>query len=298
MEKRRLGRTDMEVGVLGFGGAEIGFEGAGEETVRTLLNEALDSGLNVIDTGECYVNSEELIGKSVASRRKEYYLFTKCGHPEGLGSEDWTPSSLTKSIERSLVRLRTDYLDLVFLHSCSEAVLREGAAIAALQHVRERGLVRYIGYSGDSNAALYAIQCGALDVLETSLSIADQEAIDLTLPPAREQNMGVVIKRPIANAAWRTGQKPANSYHHVYWERLQRLEYDSLKGDLKRAVAIALRFTFSVPGVHMMIVGTTKPGRWKENLAILDDGPLPREEFERIRARWREVADETWTGQV
>ena len=153
MEKRRLGKTDMEVSVLGFGGAEIGFQGATVETVARLLKGALDAGLNVIDTGECYEGSEELIGKTVADRRADYYLFTKCGHPRGVGSEDWSPGSLLESIERSLQRLRTDRLDLIQLHSCSEAVLRKGDAIAALVTAREKGYARYLGYSGDSQAA-------------------------------------------------------------------------------------------------------------------------------------------------
>ena len=133
MEKRHLGKTDMQVSVLGFGGAEIGFEDATQETVGRLLKGALDAGLNVIDTGECYEGSEELIGKTVADRRADYYLFTKCGHPRGIGSEDWSPGSLLESIERSLRRLRTDRLDLIQLHSCSETILRKGDAIAALQ---------------------------------------------------------------------------------------------------------------------------------------------------------------------
>ncbi len=60
MEKRQLGKTDMHVSVLGFGGAEIGYEGATPETVRSLLNSALDEGLNVIDTAECYESSEQI----------------------------------------------------------------------------------------------------------------------------------------------------------------------------------------------------------------------------------------------
>ena len=67
MEKRPFGQTDMQVSVLGFGGAEIGLEGADEATVAQLLGKALDAGLNVIDTAECYGNSEEMIGKTVSS---------------------------------------------------------------------------------------------------------------------------------------------------------------------------------------------------------------------------------------
>src|SRR5262249_40505453 len=125
METRQLGKTDMRVSVLGFGGAEIGFEQAAAQTVAELLNSALDAGLNVIDTAECYLQSEELIGQAVAGRRKDFYLFTKCGHPDTPGVEDWRRVSLVASIERSLKRLRTDRVDLVQLHSCSEAELRK-----------------------------------------------------------------------------------------------------------------------------------------------------------------------------
>lgn len=72
MEKRAFGKTGMLVSVLGFGGAEIGHEGADEATVARLLGSALDAGLNVIDTGECYGGSEELIGRTVADRRDEF----------------------------------------------------------------------------------------------------------------------------------------------------------------------------------------------------------------------------------
>lgn len=298
MEKRQFGKTDMQVSVLGFGGAEIGYESAHVDTVARLLGGALDSGLNVIDTAECYVNSEELIGQTVASRRKEYYLFTKVGHPEGAGKEDWRPESILKSIERSLRRLQTDYVDLVHLHSCSEAELRKGDVITALQRAREKGHTRYIGYSGDDRAAKFAVDCGAFDSLQTSVNIADQQAIDLTLPIAREKEMGVIAKRPIANAAWRYKSKPAESYHVTYWERLQKLKYDFTQGDAKDAPSIALRFTLSVPGVHTAIVGTKNPDRWHENARIVQAGPLPKEQFDAIRQRWKEVADETWVGQI
>ncbi len=298
MEKRQLGKTDMHVSVLGFGGSEIGFQGAALETVDRLLNSALDAGLNVIDTAECYPNSEELIGQAVATRRKEFYLFTKCGHPEGLEREDWRPDSLLRSIERSLRRLRTDRLDLIQLHSCSLEELRKGDVIGALEQARQRGHTRYIGYSGDGQAARWAVECGRFDTLQTSVSIADQEALDLTLPLARQRQMGVIAKRPIANAVWLSAQRPENSYYHAYWDRLRQLDYDFLHRGAAVSVGTALRFTLSVPGVQTAIVGTTKPGRWRENAELLAAGPLPTEEFEKIRARWREAADASWVGQV
>lgn len=298
MEKRQFGKTDMQVTVLGFGGAELGFEEVDQGTVHTLLNTALDSGLNVIDTAECYVDSEEKIGEAVGHRRGDYHLFTKCGHYDGAGNPDWSPESLLRSIERSLKRLRTDHVDLVQLHSCSEGELRQGDVIGALKEAREKGYTRYIGYSGDGSAARYAIECGEFDTLQTSVNIADQEAIDLTLPLAREREMGVIAKRPVANAAWRNKSRPANDYHVPYWERLQELNYPFLEKPLSESVGIAMRFTASIPSVHTMIVGTTRPGRWTENAEILAKGPLPSDEFQQIRDRWKQVAKGDWTGQI
>src|SRR6266478_4157796 len=136
MEKRTLGKTGMNVTVLGYGGAEIGFRNVPVETVDQLINGALDAGLNVIDTAECYIESEEMIGQTVAHRRNEYFLFTKCGHD----------------------------------------------------------------INGDSKAALYAVESGAFDTLQISVSIADQEAINMAVPAAQSRGMGVIAKRPIANA--------------------------------------------------------------------------------------------------
>lgn len=299
MESRRFGKTDMNVSVLGFGGSEIGYEGASFSTVNKLLNEALDAGLNVIDTAECYVASEELIGKAIGKRRDEYYLFTKVGHERGWSYPDWRPESLLRSLERSLKRLKTDYVDLIQLHSCSEAELRKGHVIDALRRARERGYARYIGYSGDSKAATYAVQSGAFDTLQTSVNIADQEAIEFYLPLAQKRDMGVIAKRPLANVAWLNGDRPPSDFYgRSYWERLQELRYPFLKGDFAVSVAIALRFALSVPGVHTAIVGTSKPGRFKENSALIQTGALPQEVFDSIRARWHAAAQPTWIGQT
>jgi aryl-alcohol dehydrogenase-like predicted oxidoreductase len=296
MRCSKLGKTDIDASALGFGGSEIGYQRVSARTVAGLLGSALDAGLNVIDTAECYEDSEVLIGKAIGTRRREVALFTKCGHAGGWGRADWRLDSILKSIQRSLKRLQTEYVDLVQLHSCSLDVLKRGDAITALERARERGFTRYIGYSGDGAAARYAIETGRFDTLQTSISIADQEALDLTLPIARERGMGVIAKRPLANVAWRYTRRP-DAYYVDYYERLRALEYPFLKTP-DTAVAVALRFTLSVPGVHTAIVGTTKPDRWQENAALVRRGPLPTREFEAIRARWRAVADASWEGQV
>jgi len=109
--------------------------------------------------------------------------------------------------------------------------------------------------------------------------------------------MGVIAKRPLANAAWRYRRRP-ESYYADYWERLRHLDYPFVRDTPASAAGIALRFTLSVPGVHTAIVGTAKPGRWQENAALLAAGALPRRELDAIRARWREKADPSWEGQV
>jgi aryl-alcohol dehydrogenase-like predicted oxidoreductase len=299
VEKRKFGKTELETTVLGFGGAEIGHERAEQDVVTRILNEALDAGLNTIDTAAAYLASEQMIGNSVGHRRKEFNLFTKCGALEGFSRFDWSKDGVLETVRQSLKNLKTDYLDLIQLHSCDREILRRGECVEGLQRAVELGYTRYIGYSGDSQDAKFAVEMNVFDSLQTSINIADQEAIELTVPLAVERKMGVIAKRPIANAVWKHQEKPENTYVQEYWERIQKLKYDFVsEQDVPNSIGTALRFTLTVPGVSTAIVGTTKPGRWQENAAQVAKGNLTPEEFEAIRNRWREVADESWTGQT
>jgi aryl-alcohol dehydrogenase-like predicted oxidoreductase len=300
VERRQFGKTDMKVSILGFGGAEIGYQQASPKDVERLLNSAFDAGLNVIDTAECYMESEELIGQAVSHRRQDYYLFTKCGHARGFDLSDWDPKLIEKSIDRSLQRLRTDYVDVIHLHSCSEEILRRGEVIEVLQKAKQAGKTRYIGYSGDKQDALYAIELGVFDSFETSVNIADQEAIDLTIPRAVERGLGVIAKRPVANAAWLSKERPQSEYNVPYWERLRELNYAFTQGDTTAAssVATALRFTLSIPGVHTAIVGTQNPDRYQQNAQILAEGLLDESQYKAIRDQWKAIAKADWVGQI
>src|SRR5438128_12039008 len=107
-----------------------------------------------------------------------------------------------------------------------------------------------------------------------------------------------MANRSIAIVYTKTLHRSIDSYHHEYWERLRKLNYDLLHRDLAKSVSIALRFTLSVPGVHTAIVGTKKPERWNENAKLLEAGPLEETTFRNIRERWEESAPRTWLGQI
>ncbi len=299
IEYRVLGKTGLRVSTLGFGGSEVGYQAVAQKTVDKILNSALDAGINVIDTAECYADGETLIGKAISKRRAEVVLMTKCGHaPTGFATPDWDPAMLARSIERSLKNLRTDHVDVMQFHSPSLATLKDGRVVEVLHKARERGQARFVGCSADSDKALYAVESGAFDTLQISVSIADQEAIDRVMPKAAARGMGVIVKRPIANAAWRHGkQPPGDWYTRPYWDRLQKLDYDFLHRGVDDAAAIALRFTLGTLGVTTAIVGTTRPERIAQNIAHAGAGPLPPAEYEAIRARWRTVAPSNWIGQ-
>ncbi len=299
MEKRKFGKTDMEVSVLGFGGAEIGFnKDQTQADVDRLLNSALDAGLNLIDTAAGYLKSEQMIGAAVGERRKDFYLISKCGALDGFTRADWSKKGILETIEQSLRDLKTDYLDIAQLHSCDSEILRQGDCIEGLQRAVEKGYTRYIGYSGDNDDAKTAIEMDVFDSLQTSVNVADQTPIDGNIPLAKEKGLGIVAKRPIANAVWRHKEKPAEAYHHEYWERIQKLQFDFTSKNLEHATATALRFTLSIPGVDTLIVGTTKPQRWQENAKYIAEGNLSAQEYEAIRDRWREIAGDDWAGMT
>jgi aryl-alcohol dehydrogenase-like predicted oxidoreductase len=284
----------MAVSVIGFGAGEIGYEKTPLEIVERLLGSALDRGMNLIDTAECYMISEELLGAAISHRRGDYYLMSKCGHAADLQFPDWDPALIASSVERSLKRLRTDHLDVVHLHSCSLEVLRQGEVIAALQKVRDSGKTRYIGYSGDGDAALFAIESGAFDTLMISVSIADQEAIEKVLPIAAKAGIGIIAKRSIANAVWRKAGR--NPYWQAYRDRLPELDYEFIHNSSAEGIERALRFTLSTD-IHTALVGSTNPEHFLEVIEIANRGALPALRFDSIRARWKKIARAGWIGQ-
>ena len=264
--------------------------------------------MNLLDTAANYPGSEEAIGKAIQGKRDEFVLVSKCGpEQEGLEGESWSADLIRKTIDRSLERLQTDHLDVVLLHTCGQRVLEEGEALGALVKAREAGKVRFCGYSGDNEAAAYAATLEDVAVIETSISIADQRNIDTVLPVCRDHDIGVLAKRPLANACWKpiTSQRGIYSdYAKPYTQRFAAMNITPF--DLGYSghpeiewPEIALKFTLAQPGVHCAIAGTTSATNAAANVAAVQKNPLREQVVQRLRTAFRDAektSGDTWQG--
>ena len=306
MTKHPFGNTGFDVSPLGFGSAPIGYLNAEQERASAILNLMLDAGVNLIDTAASYPGSEQLIAKAIGHRRGEFVLVSKCGGKlPDVDEKMWTPALIEKTVERSLRNLGTDHLDVMLLHSCDLKTLKDGGVVEALVKAREAGKVRFVGYSGDNDAAVHAAGLDDVAVIETSVNIVDQANIDKVLPVARARNLGVLAKRPIANAAWKDlseQQGLYKTYAKTYTDRLAKMDVDPK--DLGFAgpddwPEIALRFTLSQPGVSCAIIGTQNADNARGNIALAEKGPLPAGVVQQIRDAFHAAdGSGTWAGQT
>lgn len=301
MERTKLGKTGLEVSRLGLGLSEAGFNLPKEQGAQAarVINDALDRGINFLDTAACYNLSEEQLGEAVSHRRNEYVLATKCGHymPRNQG-QDWTQEVIVESIDRSLKRMKTDHVDLLQLHSCSVEILEKGEVIRALQDVRDAGKTRFIGYSGDNVNAEWAVKSGVFDTLQTSFNLVDQKARKTLFPEAERQGMGIIVKRPIGNAVWGAMADPHPYQHNPtyteeYFRRAELMQQDGpLPDDPGDRILVALGFTFAHPEVDVAIVGTQRPEHLRSNIELLNRLPIAADAVQSLHDRYdRHAAD-------
>ena len=295
MEMRTLERTGLEVSRLGVGCSGVGVKLSLDDVERDgkVLNAALDAGINFLDTAPCYDNSEELIGRTVAHRRHEYVPATKCGHAvRDYSGPEWTAELATQSIDRSLRDMKTDYLDIVQLHSCGVDVLEKGEVTKALLDAQKAGKTRFVGYSGDNEDARWVIDSGIFDTLQTSYSVSDQRARTRLFEAAKAQNMGIIAKRPIANGAWGATSSP-DQYADEYFRRYRIMaEQGAIPGAPDDRFLLALGFVFGQPEVDTLIVGTHNPSHMRSNLDHVNNNlPISEEAIEELRRRFDELDD-------
>ena len=235
LPRRPLGATGIQVSLIGLGTVKIGrntalntaaFELPSLRQARRLIDGAWDLGINLLDTAAAYGEGEARLGELLKSNRQRWVLCTKAGeiHEDGKSRYDFSGQAIRRSVETSLRRLRTDYLDVVLVHSDGRdmAILADSEALDTLNALKRAGTIRAVGFShktvGGGMAAL--AQC---DVIMTALSHGDRSQRDV-VREAGDRGCGVLIKKPLDSGAAR----PAS-----------------------------LRYVAAQPGVSSIVVGTT-----------------------------------------
>ena len=247
MHYRKLGKTGMEVSVIGLGGVQLG--SSDTEYAVKVVHKALELGVNYFDTARGYWDSEIKLGLALKGEREKVYISTKTGGR--------TKEEAWRHIRESLQRLQTDYLDNCHLHALDrdediDRRLGPGGAIEALLEARDEGSVRHIGCSSHRSSALVkALERFDFEIILATMNIVEREPLEELIPLCRSKDVGITIMKPVA-----TGLLPAQL---------------ALKWLLNQPISTA------VPGA------TTVEEAWENSLVgHLDDFVLTPEEKERV----------------
>jgi aryl-alcohol dehydrogenase-like predicted oxidoreductase len=297
LETRPLGRTGMEVTVLGFGAMEL--RGDRHRNPRPLdpgqaaavLNGILDAGINFVDTSIDYGVSEAEIGNAISSRRDEYFLASKAGcpvdtdrfvnAPPGPLPHDYGRDNIRAGIDQSLRRLKTDHLDLLQLHiSPSLSTIQSDDVVATLLGLQEEGKTRFIGSSSTIPNIADHIKMGTFDAFQIPYSLLERAHED-AISWAHDAGAGVIVRGGVAKG----GPARIQPTRKNVWELWEAEKLDDLLDPGQTRVEFALRFTISHPGLSTTIVGTSSPDHLAENVAAALKGRLAADVYAEAKRR-------------
>ncbi|MFR9712134.1 aldo/keto reductase [Paenibacillus sp. MB22_1] len=299
MKYRRYGTTGKQVSEIGFGAWQLGNKQdwaamEDDEAIR-LVHEALDLGVNFFDTAPNYGQgkSEVLLGKALERKRDKAVINTKFGHsPEGT---DYSASQIRNSVERSLTRLQTDYLDSVLIHNPPFDVLDgKYGHYQVLEDLKAEGKILAYGVSVDSSREmLEALEHSRLGVMEVMFNIFYQETAQ-AFQAAKEKDVALIIKVPL-DSGWLSGKYDGNSLFsgvrsrwspEVIQTRAKLVEQIRFLEDEQTTMTMAaLRFILAYPEVTTVIPGVRNSAQLRENVAA-SDAALPDESLRKLQELW------------
>jgi len=208
MKKRLLGKTGMEVSVIGFGGIPI--QRLNQEEATNVILECKNKGINFIDTARAYTISEEYIGNALKiAGRENFYIATK--------AMSHTYETMKESIRLSLKAMDIDYIDLYQVHNVSskeqlDSVLSENGALKALMEAKEKGIIKHIGITGHIREILMkALEYDEFETVQFPFNPVESQGTEL-LTKALEKGMGTIAMKPIAGGAF---SKPGLSLKYI-----------------------------------------------------------------------------------
>ena len=293
MEKRILGRTGLEVSVIGFGTITIGgFYGPVDDTesIRA-LHAAVDAGMNFIDTSDAYGlehRSEILIGKFLKERsdRDDILICTKGGNNMITRKREFSPDYIRGCVEGSLKRLSVEAFDLYLLHNPSVEDLEKEMSFALLDQYKAQGKMKHWGVSVNTLPECeLAVAGGRPEAMQMEYNILEQEPAEV-FAKAKAAGVGVICRVPLKRG-FLSGRFDET---HTFAEkdmrsrvlspenlRKYRVRLDKLRGvaeELGRPAAeVAIRFCVSNPNVSTVVPGIRTPAQAREDAAAWE--PLP-----------------------
>lgn len=291
--RRPLGATGLEVSALGLGAGPLGDARLSDAAAEALVKSALDQGVTLFDTAPSYGSSEERLGRALGARRAEAVLVTKGGYGVP-GVADWTGDVIRLGIDAALRWLGTDVIDVFLLHSCDEGTLRRDDILGELDRAKSAGKIRAAGYSGENEALAAAVASRRFDVVECSVSPFDRASLSGAVAQAAAAGLGVLAKRPLANAAWRFEEPPLAHDVRIYWDRAKAMAVDPAPLEWAET---ALRFAAFAGGVSAALVGTTSAAHLAAAVAAVTRGPLEADLLARLEDAWRAHATD-WRGVI
>jgi len=252
-----------------------------EDQARSILNAVLDAGINFIDTSNDYGRSEEFIGKSISSRRLDYYLATKCGcRPGGGQPHIWTKENLFRGLHESLERLKTDYVDVMQLHNPTVEECESGGLVETLEEMRQQGKVRWIGISTTLPHLSTFLRWGVFDTFQIPYSALQREH-ETWISKSADAGIGAVIRGGVAK-----GEPGVSGVGRPEpWLYFEQAKLDELREEGESRTAFTLRFTLTHPHIHTNIVGTQNPEHLQENVQATLRGPLSSDVYEEAKRR-------------
>lgn len=290
MKKNRLGRSDLLVSEIGLGCMSLGTD---ESKAIPLIHEALDHGINFLDTADLYDagRNEEIIGKALRDRRGDVILATKVGNRREAGKEGWTwdPSKayIKAAVKQSLQRLQTDYIDLYQLHG---GTLNDpiDETIEAFEELKQEGVIRYYGISSIRPNVIreYVKRSNIISVM-SQYSILDRRPEEEVLPLLAEHGISLIARGPVAKGILSDNGRDKAEEGYLDYSRDELLElHDRLLRLIqgRRGVAqTALRYSLSHPAVAAVIPGARTLQQLSDNIQAGKVPSLSPEECEEIR---------------
>ena len=309
MEQRQLGDSGIHVGAIGFGAWQLNnpmWGGPDNEASLRLVHAALAAGCNFFDTAPNYGDgaSETLLGEALNGRRAEAVICTKFGHggPEG---EDFSVPGLRSSLEESLRRLQTDYIDVLLLHNPPAELLDANQAAdlyAELEALQRAGTLRVFGASVDFAKDLHVLAESTTSQAAEVLFNAFFQDTRRAFATAKSRGLGLIAKVPL-DSGWLSGKYHARSRFGGIRERwsekaiARRAQLvDKLRALLPAELPLAqaaLRFVLSHPEISTVIPGVKSEEQLEANLAAAAEGPLSADLLAAIHGLWqREIAED------